>query len=130
MPKRRPASQPTRLQRIAALTLAIVAAPLLCISCFGQANSAQASQADAGVVNVNEVTLNLMVRDKKGKPVLDLKPEDIAVTDGGTPVKIANIRFVASEHGGEHFLTLVFDRLDLAASHNARDIAAKILKFI
>jgi ABC-type enterochelin transport system substrate-binding protein len=85
MPKRRPATHPTRLQTIASLTLAIVAAPFLCISCLGQASSAPASQADAGVVNVNEVTLNLMVRDKKGNPVLDLKPEDIAVTDGGTP---------------------------------------------
>jgi VWFA-related protein len=131
MKKRRPDIQPTSFKiNIASAALGIVVAPLLCISCLGQANSAQASQADAGVVNVNEVTLNLMVRDKKGNPVLDLKPEDIAVTDGGAPVKIANIRFVANEHGSEHFLTLVFDRLDMAASHNARDIAAKILKLM
>jgi hypothetical protein len=33
---------------------------------------------------------------------------------------------VANERGSEHFLTLVFDRLDMAASHNARDIAANL----
>ncbi|MGA2219955.1 MAG: hypothetical protein ABSG51_17845, partial [Terracidiphilus sp.] len=35
--------------------------------------------------NVDEVSLDLVVHDKHHKPVLDLKPEEVAVTDNGTP---------------------------------------------
>ncbi|MGA7753053.1 MAG: VWA domain-containing protein [Candidatus Sulfotelmatobacter sp.] len=80
-------------------------------------------------MNVNEVSVNLVVRTKKGKLVPDLKPEDIAVTDGGVPVKISNLHLVTGD-SGEHLLTMVFDRLDSAAGHNARDIAGKILKTV
>lgn len=113
----------------ATVALAILCVPVSCVFLPGQTDSAKPVASDADVVNVNEVTLDLMVRDKKGKPVLDLKPGDIAVTDGGTPVKIANLRPVTGEHA-DHMLTLVFDRLDLAASHNAREIATKILKLV
>ena len=44
--------------------------------------------------NVNEVTLDLVVKDKKHKPVLDLKPEDFVVTDNDVPVKLTAFRLV------------------------------------
>ena len=37
--------------------------------------------------NVDEVVLDLIARDKKGKPVTDLKPEEITVTDNGAPTR-------------------------------------------
>src|SRR3984957_6214899 len=110
--------------------LAMLGALVLSVFCLGQAEAPKAVATDSDVVNVNEVTLDLMVRDKKGRPVSDLKPGDIAVTDGGTPVKISNLRTVTGERGADHMLTLVFDRLNLAASYNAREIAGKILKTI
>jgi VWFA-related protein len=66
-----------------------------------------------------------MVRNNKSKPVLDLKPADIAVTDGGVAVKLSDLRLVTS---GDHLVTLVFDRLGPSSANNAKEIAAKILK--
>jgi VWFA-related protein len=97
--------------------------------CLGQSEPAKSSPEQTTVVSVNEVSLNLVVRNKQGKLVTDLKPEDVTVTDGGTPVKISQLRLVSGD-SGEHIVTMVFDRLGLAAGHNARDIAGKILKMV
>jgi VWFA-related protein len=45
--------------------------------------------------NVEEVVLDLIVRDKKGKPVTDLKPEDISVLDNGAKQTITSFRLVS-----------------------------------
>ncbi len=91
--------------------------------------SAQKSENPTIVTNADEVTLDLVVRDKKNKPVLDLKPGDIAVSDGGAAVKIADLRLITGP-GGNHRVTLLFDRLDPSSARNAHDIAVKILKMI
>jgi VWFA-related protein len=44
--------------------------------------------------NVEEVLLDLVVRDKKGKPITDLKPEDIAISDNGAKQTILSFRQV------------------------------------
>ncbi len=44
--------------------------------------------------NVDEVLLDLIVRDKKGKPVTDLKPGDITITDNGVKQNILSFRQV------------------------------------
>ena len=44
--------------------------------------------------NVDEVLLDLVVRDKKGKPITDLKPEEIAITDNGVKQSILSFRLV------------------------------------
>jgi len=44
--------------------------------------------------NVDEVLLDLIVRDKKGKPITDLKPEEIAITDNGAKQSILSFRLV------------------------------------
>jgi hypothetical protein len=84
------------------------------------------------------ITLDLVAHDKKGKPVLDLKPEDLAVTDGGSPVTLKSLRLVSGEKQSEHLITLVFDRpsvelgigqqTDPTMMKDERDAAAKILK--
>lgn len=51
------------------------------------------------------------------------------MTDGGTPVKLSSLHLVTGG-AGDHFVTLVFDRLDVAGDSNAREIAGKILKSI
>ena len=94
-----------------------------------QADSPKDSAKQTEVVNVNEVSLNLVVRAKNGKIVQDLKPEDISVTDGGVAVKISTLHFVSGS-SGQHLVTLVFDRMDSASGHNAKDIAAKVLKMV
>jgi len=67
-----------------------------------------------------------MVRNKKNEPVLDLKPEEITVTDGGATVKVSKLRLASAT--GDHMLTMVFDRLEPPVAKNARDIAGKILQ--
>jgi len=42
-----------------------------------------------------EVLLDLVVRDKKGKPINDLKPEDITVLDNGTKQSLTSFRRVS-----------------------------------
>jgi VWFA-related protein len=44
--------------------------------------------------NVDEVLLDLIVRDKKGKPITDLKPDEITVIDNGAKQKIISFRLV------------------------------------
>ena len=102
---------------------------------YGVAQTAQATPAPGTqnptvVTNVDEVTLDLVVRNKKNKPVLDLKPGDIAVTDSGSQVNLSDLRLVSTKAGADHLVTLVFDQLDPSAATNARDVARKILKIM
>jgi VWFA-related protein len=96
----------------------------------GEVPPAQKTDKTTIVTNADEVTLDLVVHDKRNKPVVDLKPEDIAVTDSGSAVKISNLRLVTGQAGASHQITLVFDRLDPSSAKNAHDIAIKILKMI
>src|SRR5258708_38661446 len=54
---------------------------------------------------VEEVSLDVVVHTKKGKPFTDLKPEDLAVTDNGTPVKIADLRLMNGTGGDNRLVT-------------------------
>lgn len=80
-------------------------------------------------VNTNEVSLDLVVRTKGGKPILDLKPGDIAVTDNGQPVNLADLHLV-KQGEADHLVTLLFDNLEPGPAKAARELAAKILKVI
>jgi hypothetical protein len=57
------------------------------------ANS-QAGQThvEPSVYPTDTVVLNVVVHDKKSKSVTDLKPEDLAVTDDGSPVTLSSLR--------------------------------------
>jgi VWFA-related protein len=55
---------------------------------------ARPQQQPAVKTNVDEVLLDLIVRDKKGKPVTDLKPDEITVTDNGVRQTIISFRQV------------------------------------
>lgn len=96
-----------------------------------QAPAASATPNPSGTADLNttvdEVSLDLTVRTKHNKPVPDLKPLELAVTDGGSPVQISSLREVASSAGSEHLVALVFDRLDPGAAKTARKMAEKIL---
>lgn len=115
-------------------SLALLGLLLLVSQSYAQTTAPQtpASKADAPTIvsNVDEVTLDLVVHNKKNKPVLDLKPEDITVTDNGSAVKLSDLRLVTGRSGTEHQVTLLFDRLEPSAATNARAIAARILKAI
>jgi VWFA-related protein len=44
--------------------------------------------------NVDEVLLDIVVRDKKGKPITDLKPDEITISDNGVKQTILSFREV------------------------------------
>lgn len=96
---------------------------------FAQQSQPQAATPPTTVVNVDEISLSMTVRDGRGKLVPDLKPDELAVTDGGVPVKVSSLRLVNGETS-DRLVTLLFDRLDFSAGHNAREIADKVLKVI
>lgn len=114
----------------ALLTLALLVPRSSAQTGAAQTPPAQKSESPTILTNVDEVTLDLVVRDKKNKPVVDLKPEDIAVTDSKSAVKLSDLRLVTGTSGRAPLITLVFDRLEPSAAKNARDIAGKILKII
>ena len=45
--------------------------------------------------SAEEVLLDLVVRDKKGKPITDLKPEDITILDNGVKQTLTSFRLVS-----------------------------------
>jgi len=53
------------------------------------------SQDKAAIkTTVDEVLLDIVVRDKKGRPVSDVKPSDVTVTDNGVKQKLTSFRLV------------------------------------
>jgi VWFA-related protein len=97
---------------------------------YSQQPPAKSPAVPTVLSNVDEVSLDVVVRTKKNKPVTDLTPQDLAITDNGTPVKITSLRLINGDSVSDHNIALVFDRLDSSAAGNARDIAGKILKKI
>jgi VWFA-related protein len=86
------------------------------------------SHGTSVTVKAEEMSLDLVVHDKKQRPVLDLKPEDVAITDNGDPVKLTSLRLVSSGSDNDHLITLVFDYLNPSVKKNAAAVAGKILR--
>lgn len=107
---------------------------------FGQTAQLPISKTPALLASAEDVSLDLVVNDKKDRPILDLKPEEIAITDEGATVKLNTLRLVSGKQDGDHLVTLVFDRPQAPISgtlqppqdpyvlHNEMDAATKILK--
>jgi VWFA-related protein len=88
-----------------------------------------------------EVVLDVVVRDKKGKPIKDLTAADIQVKDDGVSQKITGFRLVegreAIENGSKvpldamrqiRLVTLVFERLGDSARLIAKKAAEDLIK--
>ena len=54
----------------------------------------QQQQPPTVKTSVNEVLLDLVVRDKKGKPITDLTPEELTITDNGVKQTVLSFRQV------------------------------------
>jgi VWFA-related protein len=83
------------------MKLCIYALPLAAVAVFAalpataqQPASADAAKAPAVKSTVDEVVLDFIARDKKGKPVTDLKMEDLSVTDNGAKEQPTSFRLV------------------------------------
>jgi len=56
-------------------------------------------QDDVIRVRSNEVRLDIVVKDKKGRPIKDLKQSDFEVLEDGVAQKVESFRFVSRESG-------------------------------
>lgn len=104
---------------------------------------ATASQTPVVKTTVDEVVLDFVVRDKKGKPVTDLTPEELSVSDNGARQQPTSFRLVqgaeAISQGGTttkldplrqlRLVTLAFEAIDDASQRKtARTAAIDLVK--
>jgi VWFA-related protein len=108
---------------------------LLCGALAAMAvGAAQAPPEPSGLQfrsGTNEIVLDVVVTDKKGRPVTDLKKDDIAVTDNGVKQQILGFRLVdatVSRTSEPHLITLLFENMDADARRQARVAGMELLK--
>jgi VWFA-related protein len=119
------------LEKVCGWTVSALLLVSLVQVAHGQANAgsqAPPSETPTASTNVDEVSLDLIVHDKRHKQILDLKPEDLAVTDNGVPVTLKGLHLVRGESNSDHTVTMVFDRFNGTTAKNAQNVAEKILK--
>ena len=78
-------------------------------------------------IAVETISLDLSVHTKHNKPVRDLQPAELAITDGGTPVQLSAFHLVARDSEPQHLVRFVFDRLNAGTAKTARRMAEKSL---
>jgi VWFA-related protein len=97
----------------------------------GKASDPAAAQSAPTLQStVGEMSLDLIVRDRKGHAVPNLAASDLEMTDGGVPVKLMDLRLGKPTPGSPRLLALVFDNLGPAMGKNARTLTGKLLKLI
>src|ERR1700722_19121393 len=128
--------------------IVLTAAAVAILPALAQQAPAPASPTDTGQMatvktTVDEVVLDFIARDKKGKPVTDLKPEDLTVTDNGAKEQPTGFRLVqgaeAIGQGGTtskldplrqlRLVTLAFEAMgDPTQRKTARSAAVDLVK--
>lgn len=81
------------------LLLSLVLAGIISLApaLLGSQTAAPQDQDDVIRVRSNEVRLDVVVKDKKGRPIRDLKATDFEVLEDGVPQKVESFRFVTRE---------------------------------
>jgi VWFA-related protein len=122
--------------------LAAFVAASLGLAVYAQQPQTPSAAGPAVRATAAEVLLDVVIRDKKGHRVDDLKPEDFQIFDNGEPKKITSFRLV---HGGEaigaggtrtqldplrqiRLVTMIFHCSDNNARRLAHDAALDLLK--
>ena len=88
----------------------------------------EAAQTPTITTTVNEVAVDFVAHDKKNNPVLDMKPEDVTVTDNDAPVKLNGLHLVKGDAAHGYAITFVFDRFSSTLAKNVQFLALKALK--
>jgi len=131
--------------RKTAVSLAAAAVIFLGVSLSGQQAQAPSDAAAPQATikaTTEEVVLDVVVRDKHGKPVNTLKPDDFEITDNGEKRTIKSFRLVegaesVASGGGRapldplrqiRLLTLIFQCPDITSRRLAREAALDLLK--
>src|SRR5260221_10593068 len=97
----------------------------LALAVFVPGIAAPALRAD----EARPVPLEVVVQDKRGIPIKDLKPEEIEVTEAGVKRPVTALKLVEGAEGSKtaRYVTLVFDGLDAEGQKSARKAAGELL---
>ena len=128
------------------LPLLLVAVCIFCASGFSEQSQSQTSNGNQTTpptvrATSQEVVLDMVFRDKKGKAIRDLRPEDIHIMEDGVEQKLTSFRLVqgsAAPAGGPaatqldpmreiRLVTLVFEGLDQEGKRFFRQALKDIL---
>src|SRR5437762_2671323 len=132
----------TNHSRLLNVGCALMIAFLLGGRAVAQENGAPSASVDSFKAKTEEVLLDVVVRDKKGRRVDDLKPEDFQILDNGEPKKITSFRLVRGREaigaGGTRaqldplrqirLVTMIFHCSDTNVRRLAHDAALDLLK--
>lgn len=105
---------------------------------FAASDATPTQQVPVIRATVDEVSLDIVVRDKHGRQVRDLRADDVQVVDDGVPVKLNSLRFVDAKNKGAlapdsqlqdfRLVTVVFDRLNTYSQRLARQTVLELIK--
>ena len=132
----------TLTARIPALISTII---FLAVPTFAQQSPASPVPSNGATIksNVDEVVLDIIVRNKKGKPITDLKQDDLTVTDNGEKQKLTSFRLVKGSEAISatgaattldplrqiRLVTMAFDSMsEIAQRKTARQAAIDLIK--
>jgi VWFA-related protein len=93
---------------------------------FARAQQAVAPPASPSLSAVDAMQLYLVAHDKRDKPVLDLKPDDLTITEDGSPVRLDNLRIVDPHQEPKQAVTFVFDPFPAEKGGSPQKISARI----
>lgn len=112
--------------------------PCLCLVGFASTVPTLAEEATARLsplvvpVETERVEVDLVVRDRHGRLVRDLRPEDIEVLEDGVPQRLESLELVggrpAEAPAAPTLVALAFDRLEPAARSFARGAALEFIE--
>lgn len=118
-----------------------LAKTMSCILALALATPAQEPQEPVIRVDVEEILVDIVVRDRRGRPIRDLRPEEIEVFEDGVKMDPRGLQLIEGREvltpGGRKTLdplrqlrlvSLVFDRLGAESMRLAREAAQEIVK--
>lgn len=79
---------------------------------------------------MDKVSVDVVVRSKRHKPVTDLTASQLAMKDDGVPVKLSSFDRVDLTSGQQHLAAFVFDQMNSGQARAERKMAEKILSVI
>ena len=76
------------------------------------------------------MTLDIVAHDKHHKPVLNLRSNDMTITDENAPVTLKDFHLVKGKPSQDELVTLVFDRFRGSNAKETQNIAKKIMRMV
>ena len=123
-----PSSRPTR-SCVCAISL-FAASAFFAGGLIAQVPSPEATNASS-IPQIHEgateIVLDLVARDKRNRPIMNLGSADLSVTDGGTPVQLSGLHLVTAQSRTTTRIAILFDFISPESAKIARDFISKLM---